>query len=161
MFVDMKKILALFICLIFSNATFAIPGWLGFGSDQARCKVNYTRLNLITGAETNIKHTVQYDDIGSFDYNCDNSFFLLSDKINDWLKKGKTNIAANVTAIHCKIRTKDGIFSNEWSDYKICSDNHSMLLTLVVVEHYPNQVGYEFNSCRFVGITESGLSYCK
>jgi hypothetical protein len=153
-----KKILVLFICLIFSNATFAIPGW--FGPDNARCKVNYTRLNLITGAETNIKHTVQYTDRDSFDRNCGDADDPLADKINDWLKKSKHNIAVNVTAIHCKRRTDDGIFSNTWSDYKICHNIYSMGLIFQVVNYYPSQIGYEFDYCRFIGITEDGLSYC-
>ncbi len=117
----MQKILVVFICLIFSNATFAIPGW--FGPDNARCKVNYTRLNLITGVETNIKHTVQYTDRDSFDYNCSDANAPLAKKIIDWLKKSKTNIIANTTSIYCKTRTDDGIFSNVWSAYKMC---HSM-----------------------------------
>jgi hypothetical protein len=154
----MQKILILFICLIFSNTTFAIPGW--FSPDNARCKVNYTRLNLITGVETNIKHTVQYTDRDSFDRNCGDADENLSSKIKDWLRKSKTNIAANMTAISCKIRTDDGIFSNVWSDYKICDDNHSIALVFQIVTRHPEQIGYEFNKCRFIGITEERLSRC-
>jgi hypothetical protein len=154
----MKKILILFICLIFSSTTFAIPGW--FSPDNARCKVNYTRLNLITGVEENIKHTVQYTDRDSLDRNCGDSYIILADKIIDWIKKSKINIVANVTAISCKKRTDDGIFSNVWSDYKICGGNHSMMLIFRVAIRHPDQIGYEFDKCRFIGITENGLAYC-
>jgi hypothetical protein len=152
----MQKTLALFICLIFSNTSFAIPGW--FSPDQARCKVNYTRLNLITGAETNIKHTVQYTDRDSFDRNCSDADDPLSEKIKKWVKKSKHNIAVDVTAIYCKRRTDDGIFSNTWSDYKICSANHIRGLIFRVKISYPNQIGYNLNGCRFIGITEEELN---
>jgi hypothetical protein len=160
----MKKILALFICLIFSNATFAIPGWLGFGSDQARCKVNYTQLNLITGAEKNVKITTQYDDKDDFDRNCGLAIGRLYEKINDWLKKSKTNILINMTAMYCKSRSKDGIFSNEWSDYKQCYIGDSQSIVLNIAGYYPNQRGYNAHRCRLLETTQEQMDnspFCK
>jgi hypothetical protein len=157
MFVDMKKILVLFICLIFSNISFAIPGWLGFGSDHARCKVNYTRLNLVTGVEKNVKITSQYDDIDDFDRNCDLAISRLYEKIKDWLKKSKHNIVANLTAMYCKSRSKDGIFSNEWSAYKQCYIGDSQRVILNTAGYYPDQMGYKAHECRLLETTQEQM----
>jgi hypothetical protein len=151
----MKKILVVFIYLIFSNTTFAIPGW--FGPDNARCKVNYTRLNLITGIETNIKITTQYTDRDSLEHNCNDGSWDLSDKIEDWMKKSRLNIVADLSVMYCKTRTDDGIFSNVWSDYKQCSTAYSKIVSGFISGRYPNQMGYEAYKCNLIGITQEDL----
>jgi hypothetical protein len=155
----MQKILVVFICLIFSNATFAIPGW--FSPDNARCKVNYTQLNLITGVETNIKHTVQYTDQDSLDANCNDGSWYLSDKIEKWMKKSRLNIVADLSVMYCKTRTDDGIFSNVWSAYKQCYLGYSQLISDFISGSYPNQMGYEAHECSLLGSTQEDLdTYC-
>jgi hypothetical protein len=170
MFVNIKKILVLFICLIFSNTSFAIPGWLGFSSDQARCKVNYTRLNLITGIETVKKHTTQHDDdyddsdynndigISNLNYNCTMAVGKLYEKINKWQEKSRTNIVANMTVMYCKSRSKDGIFSNEWSSYKQCDIVSSQSVAINTAAHYPGQIGYNAHECRLLETTQENIN---
>jgi hypothetical protein len=153
----MQKILVVFICLIFSNATFAIPGWLGFSSDKTRCKVSYTQLNLITGIEIVKKHTTQRDDTDNFDTNCSDAVSNLSDKIEEWMKKSRLNIMSNITAMYCKSRSKDGIFSNEWSSYKKCYIGDSQSIAIIIDSANKNQIGYNAHPCRLLETTQEDI----
>jgi hypothetical protein len=157
----MQKILVVFTCLIFSSATFAIPGWLGFSSDKTRCKVSYTQLNLITGIEIVKKHTTQRDDTDNFDENCSDAVIKLRKKITKWLEKSTKNIVSNITVMYCKSRSKDGIFSDEWSSYKKCHIGYSQSIAFSVNSKNKNQMGYNAHPCRLLETTQEDLdTYC-
>jgi hypothetical protein len=151
----MKKILVVFICLIFSNTTFAIPGW--FSPDNARCKISYTRLDLVTGAETIKKHTAQYTDMDSLENNCSDTSDIFAKKIAKWLDKSKNNIISNMTVIYCKTRTDDGIFSNVWHPYKKCKLGQPYLASAWLSFYYPGQIGYNVHPCRFLEATQEEI----
>jgi hypothetical protein len=113
-FINIKKILITFIGITFINVTFAFDGW--FSSDQARCKVEYTRMNLVTGVEIRKKHTYQAD-VEDDGKNCSMYSSKLAYKIEDWLLESRNNIIVDISAMYCKTRTDDGIFSNKWTKY--------------------------------------------
>jgi hypothetical protein len=146
------KILTIFICLIFSNTTFAFDGW--FSPDQARCKVEYTRLNLVTGVETRIKHTTQESDEGNHDDNCTWYKYPLVDKMVNWLHQDRKNIIVDLSAMYCKTRTDDGIFSNKWSKYKQCHalDSQGLLDTVIEPRYFEDQRGYNAHKDRLKGL---------
>jgi hypothetical protein len=144
----MKNTLIIFIFLIFSNTTFAIDGWLS--PDKIRCKVEYTRLNLVTGVETIKKHTHQNND-GEDGGDCGMHVPNLSDKIENWLLESRHNIIVSISALYCKKRTDDGIFSNKWSKYKQCDifDSQSILRWATELKaDLINQKGYNAHEDR-------------
>jgi hypothetical protein len=161
-FISIKKILLIFILFTsttFINISFAFDGW--FSPDQARCMVEYTRLDLVTGIETRKKHTYQDDDDGNFDHNCGTFYDSLAYKIEDWLIEDKKNIIVDISAMYCKTRTDDGIFSNVWSKYKQCGagDSWSVLHLATEYKGQKNQKGYNAHELRIKGLVweEGGI----
>jgi hypothetical protein len=148
----MKKILITLMGVTFINVAFAFDGW--FSPDQARCKVEYTRLDLITGIETRKKHTVQDYDYESLEDNCSMFYDYLADKIEDWLYESKHNILVDISTMYCKTRTDDGIFSNVWTKYKQCSASVSASLLRLAKDYGFNfdHIGYNAHELRIKGI---------
>jgi hypothetical protein len=160
--IGIKKILLIFILFtstIFINISFAFDGW--FSPDQTRCMVEYTRLDLVTGIETRKKHTVQDSDYESLKENCSVFSDYLADKIEDWLIEDKKNIIVDISAMYCKTRTDDGIFSNVWSKYKQCGagDSWSVLHLATEYKGQKNQKGYNAHELRIKGLVweEGGI----
>jgi hypothetical protein len=147
-FISIKKILITLMGVTFINVAFAFDGW--FSPDRARCKVEYTRLNLVTGIETHKKHTSQYYDENSLKGNCSMYAIYLSDKIEDWLFESRHNIIADMSFMYCKTRTDDGIFSNVWSKYEQCSasDSAEILKSAESFTHIKEQRGYNAHELR-------------
>jgi hypothetical protein len=155
--IKIKNILIIFTGTTFINIAFAFDGW--FSPDQARCKIEYTRLNLVTGVETRIKHTYQEDDEDDY---CGTFDGVLGEKIQDWLMEDRKNILVDMSAMYCKTRTDDGPFSNKWSEYKQCgaSDSSSVLSWVTAGHSYlDNQKGYNAHKLRLKGLVweEKGI----
>jgi hypothetical protein len=161
--VNVNNILLIFILFIsttFTNVTFAFDGW--FSPDQARCKVEYTRMNLVTGVEIRKKHTYQDDDWRNYPgENCSTYARDLAIKIENWLLESGNNILVDISAMYCKTRTDDGIFSNKWSEYEQCGASDSWwLLTLATeLKGQQNQKGYNAHEDRIKGLVweEGGI----
>jgi hypothetical protein len=174
--INIKKILLIFIMftnITFINITFALDGW--FSPDHARCKVEYTRLNLVTGVETRKKHTYQGKDWvaendegkddndwgDDYEHNCGAYAISLAEKITPWLRRDRKNIIVDISAMYCKTRTDDGIFSNKWSKYKQCGLEYSQdLLWWITVTDIPkifytaDQRGYNVHRDRIKGVIQ-------
>jgi hypothetical protein len=148
----MKKILITLMGVTFINVAFAFDGW--FSPDQARCKVEYTRLDLVTGIETRKKHTYQSHDDGGHEENCPMYASLLAKKIEYWLYKSRNNILVDMSAMYCKMRTDDGIFSNVWTKYKQCDADDSLKLLRLAKDYGSNfdHIGYNAHELRIKGI---------
>jgi hypothetical protein len=141
------------------NVAFAFDGW--FSPDQTRCKIEYTQLDLVAGIEKRKKHTTQFDTSGSFDDNCTSHAMDLANKIENWLLESGNNILVDMSALYCKTRTDDGIFSNKWSEYEQCSAGASSWLLLLATEYrgQKNQKGYNAHEDRIKGLVweEGGI----
>jgi hypothetical protein len=97
--------------------------------------VEYTKLDLSTGAEETIKITTQINllnfDIVSL---MTNAIRNLADKITYLASERVHNAIVNITEVSCKDRrpyfSKMNHFEveNRWSEYKICEDYHSIYL---------------------------------
>jgi hypothetical protein len=144
----MRKLTSIFLILltglIFNNNAFAFNlSNIFFKEDKRttniRCKVEYTRLDLITGIETFKKHTAQFDldrmSKGAKEQDiCHFSIQYLAVKINDWLEKSYNNIIVNMTINNCKKKISDipawKIWSNGgvWGEYKSCQDEFNIEL---------------------------------
>jgi hypothetical protein len=157
--INIKKILLIFILFTsttFINISFAFDGW--FSPDQVRCRVEYTRLDLVTGIETRKKHTYQDKDWRNYPgQNCAIYAVELADKIEDWILESKHNIIVDMSAMYCKTRTDDGIFSNVWTKYKQCdiSDSSWLLFQATNLSSY-NQKGYNAHKLRLKGLVWEG-----
>jgi hypothetical protein len=146
--IKINAILTIFIGTTFINIAFAFDGW--FSPDKIRCKVEYTRLNLVTGVETIKKHTYQNND-GEDGGDCGMHVPNLSDKIENWLLEDRKNIIVDLSVLYCKKRTDDGIFSNKWSKYKQCDryDSESLLRWATELKSdLKNQKGYNAHEDR-------------
>jgi hypothetical protein len=127
-----------------------------------RCKVEYTQLDLSTGLEKTVKHTVQYDtyDIPSKGDTLHLSAQDLTDKINIWLNESKRNVITDLTVINCKEKRlylhKIFIWKSEyrWSKYKSCPDEFN--IQLMDWLEYPKQWGYNVNKDRLIKDYEEG-----
>jgi hypothetical protein len=141
----MKNLFLLLIILTFSNYVFAFSLGNIFVKEEKRtsnirCKVEYTRLNLITGIETFKKHTAQFDlDRMSKEAKeqdiCHFSIQYLAVKINEWLNKSRINIIVNMTINNCKKKITDVPIWKVWSSgggiwgkYKSCPDEFNIEL---------------------------------
>jgi hypothetical protein len=150
-FISIKKILLIFILFTsttFINVAFALDGW--FSPDRARCKVEYTRLDLVTGIETHKKTTSQYYDEDSLEDNCDMYNIYLADKVKSWLMEDKKNIIVDMSFMYCKTRTDDGIFSNVWTEYEQCDayDSAEILRSTEAFMYIKEQRGYNAHKLR-------------
>jgi hypothetical protein len=167
--INIKKILLIlimFTSITFINIAFAFDGW--FSPDQARCKVEYTRLNLVTGVETRKKHTYQGKDWvaendegkddndwgDDYEHNCGTYFEHLASKIDSWLLDDRKNIIVDMSAMYCKTRTDDGIFSNKWSKYKQCHAvfSQGLIDTIIEPRYFEDQRGYNAHKDRLKGL---------
>jgi hypothetical protein len=156
--ISTQKILITFIGITFINVTFAFDGW--FSPDQVRCKVEYTRMNLVTGVEVRKKHTSQgdLDELG----NCWSQTYILGQKVEDWIRESSNNILVDMSAMYCKTRTDDGIFSNVWTKYKQChaGDSATLLSWAADLAEEEGQIGYNANFIRLKGLVwEEGGVY--
>jgi hypothetical protein len=129
--------------------------------NNVKCKVEYTQLNLATGLEKNIKHTVKYNLIELDDK--DDVMYLsaqdITDKINIWLNESENNIITNLTIINCKesrFYISIAVWESEdrWSEYKGCKDEYNIKL-IDWLEH-PNQWGYNVHKDRLIKDYEDG-----
>jgi hypothetical protein len=165
----MKKIpttpLILLIGLTFNTSAFAL-----FTSDAHRCKIEYTQLDLLTGAEKTYKHTTQLDvksdtpgtvdtgetdvfgdpvtiDIAVPDDYCGRAVVKLNKKIAKRIGKKSTNILVDYNIkVMCK-RRDGGIFSSSWGKYKTCvvvdarkGYGYETQITDYMSDKYPMQV---------------------
>jgi hypothetical protein len=102
--------------------------------NNVRCMVEYTKLDLITGAEKTIKITTQIN-ILEFDIVSlmTQAIRNLADKITKLVNASKHNVLVNITEVSCKDRR---FYSSQrlinsghrWSEYKICEDEHNLYL---------------------------------
>jgi hypothetical protein len=129
--------------------------------NSIRCKVEYNQLDLSTGIEKTVKHTVEYDpfDIPTKDDTLHLSAQDLTDKINIWLNESPNNVITNLTVINCKVRRVylHKIFllnENRWSKYKGCPDEFNIQL-MDWLEH-PKQWGYNVHKERLIEDYEEG-----
>jgi hypothetical protein len=178
----MKKILFLISLTLLTFSNTASGGFFGdvfktvFGdsfkkssteykgnANNARCKVEYTQLDLNTGIETLVKYTVQFQI--SWIANGQNACYLSAqystDKINNWLDESKGNVITNMTVINCKERSLYGskIFFLEseqrWGEYKSCADEFNMDL-FGLLDH-PKQWGYNVHKDRLIKDYKEGF----
>jgi hypothetical protein len=140
--------------LTFSNTAFAglfgIDGF--FSSEKARCKIEYTRLDLSTGLQKFAKITTQLGDMDDSTRNaiCDRCIPNLANKMNDWMDNNN-NIIVNLTNVFVKTReTSLGLWQS-WSDYQVCSDSihGSFDFTKNLISLLDqNKIGYNVNKNR-------------
>jgi hypothetical protein len=139
------------------------PGTDGRGFvNNARCKVEYSQLDLATGLEKNVKYTVQYDltNMSKDEDVMQLSAQDLTDKINIWLNENSNNVITNLTIINCKERrlyfSKFLFINNEyrWSEYKGCPDEYNV--KLIDFLDRPNQWGFNVNKERLIKDYEDG-----
>jgi hypothetical protein len=178
----MKKIfLILFILLTFNNSAFA--GFFGdifkdifgkndesfFGENHGdvnsiRCKVEYTQLDLSTGIEKTVKHTIQHETkfLADIENTCYLSTQYATDKINNWLNKNKNNIIVDLSVINCKSRRLYSnktrllnVVENRWDEYKSCDDGFNTYL--IDWLESPKQWGYNVNKERLIRDYEEGF----
>ncbi len=132
------------------------------GVNRVRCMVEYTQLDLATGLEKTVKHTVQYvlmEVYGDYDV-MQLSSEDLTKKINIWLNENENNVITNLTAINCKERrfyiSKIFFWNNEqrWSEYKSCPDEFN--IELMNLLERPNQWGFNVNKERLIKDYEEG-----
>jgi hypothetical protein len=181
----MKKILKIFLIslaiLTFSNT--ASAGFFGdifkdifgkndesfFGENHGdvnsiRCKVEYTQLDLTTGIEKTVKHTIQHETkfVADIENTCYLSTQYATDKINNWLNKSPNNIIVNLSVINCKSRR---IYSNKtrlskviesrWDKYKSCDDEFNA--NLIDWLDRPKQQGFNVHKERLIRDYEEGF----
>jgi hypothetical protein len=132
------------------------------GVNRVRCMVEYTQLDLATGLEKTVKHTVQYvlmEVYGDYDV-MQLSSEDLTKKINIWLNENENNVITNLTAINCKERrfyiSKIFFWNNEqrWTNYKSCPDEFCIRLLSLIDR--PEQWGYIVNKDRLIKEYEDG-----
>jgi hypothetical protein len=131
-------------------------------ADNVRCKVEYTRLDLNTGIEKNVKHTVQHEAkyMAREEDACYLSTQYASDKINDWLNKGSNNVIVDLSVINCKTRrpySTNPLYPLEyrWNEYKSCDDEFN--INLVDWLDRPKQWGFNVNKERLIRNYEEGF----
>jgi hypothetical protein len=166
----MKKLLTIFLILFFfSNNVFAFSfgdifksikkhfvSEFYLGTSDARCKVEYTQLDLNTGIEKSIKYTSQFflDYLPKGGNVCYLATQDLSDKINLWMKESENNVVANMTVVNCKERSFyiSRVFfwesEDRWGEYKSCDDEFNMQLVDWIER--PEQLGFNVNKARLI-----------
>jgi hypothetical protein len=129
---------------------------------EARCKVEYTQLDLATGLEKNIKYTADQETM--YTARGSNTMYLatqdLTDKVNNWLDENPNNIIVNMTGINCK--EKNAIIpvfnvarvGASWGEYKSCEDKYN--IEFMNLLDYPNRWGYNVNIERLIKDYDEG-----
>jgi hypothetical protein len=179
----MKKILFLISLTLLTFSNTASGGFFGdvfktvFGdsfkkssteykgnANNARCKVEYTQLDLSTGLETVVKHTIQHETkfLADIENTCYLSTQYATDKINNWLNKNKNNIIVDLSVINCKSRRLYSnktrllnVVENRWDEYKSCDDEFNTYL--IDWLESPKQWGYNVNKERLIRDYEEGF----
>jgi hypothetical protein len=176
----MKKLITTFL-ILFTFSNYTVAGFFGdffkdifskpgetpwsekhLNTSEARCKVEYTQLDLATGLEKNVKHTTQYVFI---DMPKEEDIMYLSaqdltDKINTWLNENKNNVITNLTIINCKEKklyinqTASWRSEMRWSEYKGCPDEYN--IKLIDLLDRPKQWGYNVHKERLIKDYEDG-----
>jgi hypothetical protein len=127
------------IGLLFSNFAFAGAS----GTFVKRCKVEYTKLDLITGTE------VLYENVSEFkNYvdHCKEGLKRLSEKLYKWIDEKNTNIITNISAFKCKVGNHnrynwDWNFGGySWGRYRTC-ETYNQKISAYLVDKYPNKIG--------------------
>ncbi len=137
--------------------------------DNVRCKVEYTKLDLITGAEEEVKVTTQIYILGSYMVSLmTKAIRRLADKITYVVNDSKHNAIVNITEVSCKDRRPYLYLmqpiKNEyrWSEYKICEDELNEYLVYLLddsskkeyvdnsVEQYNVSKGYNVHKDRLI-----------
>jgi hypothetical protein len=140
--------------LTYSNIAFAgLFGFDGFfNGERARCKIEYTRLDLSTGLQKFVKITTQLNNTEDDNGNeiCDRCTPNLANKMNDWMDNNN-NIIVNLTNVFYKQRETSLGLWHDWSDYRVCSmpiigsfDFTKNLIALLD----QNKIGYNVNKNR-------------
>jgi hypothetical protein len=134
------------LILTFSNSVFAdvddgvYSDDNGKGYATKRCKVEYTRLDLITGTETIYKNTSQFGVLDA----CKEGLEKLSKKLYKWIDKKNTNLITKINEFRCKQKSTmpsfPSIFSVRWGGYRDC-DTYIQKLSAYLVNEYPKQLG--------------------
>jgi hypothetical protein len=158
----MKKILIIFTGFMF----FSLPSFSWFVGDlwdkhkpdgflspnRVRCGLEHTQLDLNTGIEKTTIYTTQFDYDESFNKVCNKGAKKLADKMNNWMSKDNTNIAINMSVVHCKRRQTYGWFWHDWHTYQKCESGS--VLEVFKQLKYPEQIGYNLNIDRAIGVDE-------
>jgi hypothetical protein len=132
------------------------------GVNNVRCKVEYTQLDLATGLEKTVKHTVQYE-IRYLAIDTNVMYLSVQDltsKINDWINESKNNVITNLTGINCKERifyiNQINTWKSElrWSKYKSCADEFNAEFMNLL--NRPKQWGYNVHKERLIKDYDDG-----
>jgi hypothetical protein len=122
---------------------------------EIRCKIEYTQLDLNTGLEKVIKHTIQFelDPQENLDY-CYIATQDLVEKINKWLNESSNNVITNSTVALCKEKIRNiskwtYVKSDKyWEEYKSCKNEISVKI-IDWIEH-PKQQGFNVHKERLI-----------
>jgi hypothetical protein len=123
------------IILTFSNSAVAVSPIF-----EARCKIEYTQLDLITGTETIYKNTSQFE---VRDY-CEEGLKRLTPKVDKWIDKNNTNLITKINEFKCKLKnTARHLLLNKllnWNTYRDCK-TYIQKFSAYLVDKYPKQIG--------------------
>jgi hypothetical protein len=120
-----------------------------WSSAMARCKLEYTQLDLSTGLHKITKITTEFKTDNSNEGNqeklCSKSAPRLTSKMNDWVDEDNNNIVVNLTVLFCKERSNTMFFWHDWSRYEKCYITNDLTIDEL---RRPNKVGYNVNDSR-------------
>jgi hypothetical protein len=141
----------LLIGLMFSNT--ASAGFLGldgfFDNTDARCRLEYTQLDLRTGVQKIVVMTTQFDNGNNV---CERCAANMANKMSDWVDDSNSNVIVNLTKMSHKSRTTV-IFWHNWTDYELCTSIDDPLIytnTIVKSLRDHNKIGYNVNRSRIL-----------
>jgi hypothetical protein len=144
----------LLISLMFSNtASAGLFGIDGFLSDSdARCRLEYTQLDLRTGVQKIAVMTTQFDDRGN-QVICEKSATNMANKMSDWVEDSNSHIIVNLTKMYRKARETNFVLWHAWTDYKLCvyiDDSLKYPGAIVKSLRDHNKIGYNVNKDRIL-----------
>jgi hypothetical protein len=146
----------LLISLMFSNtASAGLFGIDGFLSDSdARCRLEYTQLDLRTGVQKIAVMTTQFDDRGNQEI-CEKCATNMANKMSNWVEDSNSHIIVNLTKMSYKRRENSFVLWHTWDDYKLCNRTsvtepfrYSDIIVRSLRDH--NKIGYNVNRSRIL-----------
>jgi hypothetical protein len=133
------------------------------GLYAVKCKITFTRLDLATGIEKEIKYTSQVDLLDTDYYGTTQANSRqLALQVNEWLNRYYSYVLSNMQRLSCKVgnryihRIWQWKRETRWGEYKKCDnrDNDSFIKFL----DYPDRIGYNANSKRLIQYDDE--DYC-
>jgi hypothetical protein len=126
------------------------------GIYAVRCKIEFTRLDLATGLEKEIKYTSEID-LDETDYygTTDANSQALAKQINKWLNDDYKYILSNMKRLSCKVGYRyihylwKWIRETRWKEYKKC-DNKDNDQFISYLDNSDTRIGYNVNSKRLI-----------